>query len=174
MSIPLAWPGIAPLTSLLCAVSAQDKNGGITLAKDYGYVGSETPCHRSRYKAQRIKLAGYRKVSRGSEQDLKDALSQRPVAVGIDAHHPAFKLYQSGVFDIDYCTSHLTHAVLLVGYGTSKDGKAYWKLQNRCTRPLPPRSEPISHLCRPCQLGHKLGPERIWQDFTGKEHVCSE
>ena len=110
-------------------MSAQQQNGGITLAKDYPYVGSETPCKRSKYRAQKIKLAGYRKVKRGSEADLKDALSERPLAVGIDAHHPAFKLYESGVFDIDYCTTHLTHAVLLVGYGTEK-GKKYWKLQN--------------------------------------------
>ena len=102
----------------------------MTLAKDYPYVGSETPCKRSKYRAQKIKLAGYRKIERGNEEDLKDALSERPVAVGIDAHHPAFKLYDSGVFDIGYCTTHLTHAVLLVGYGTTKDGKAYWKLQN--------------------------------------------
>jgi len=83
-----------------------------------------------KFTAQNIRLAGYRKVSRGSEQDLKDALSERPVAIGIDAHHPAFKLYSSGVFDIDYCTAHLTHAVVLTGYGTTKDGKDFWTLQN--------------------------------------------
>lgn len=111
-------------------MAAQDTDGGLTLAKDYPYEGAETKCKRSKFKAQQIRLAGYRKVERGNEQDLKDALSERPVAVGIDAHHPAFKLYSSGVFDIDYCTTHLTHAVLLTGYGTTKDGKDYWTLQN--------------------------------------------
>jgi cathepsin L len=111
-------------------MNAQEKRGGMSLASDYPYEGSETPCKRNKYSAVNVKLAGYRKVARGSEADLKDAVAQHPVAVGIDAHHPAFKLYSSGVFDIDYCTTHLTHAVLVVGYGTTEDGKDYWKLQN--------------------------------------------
>lgn len=111
-------------------MSAQEKRGGMTLASDYPYEGSAFPCKRDKFSPKNVKLAGYRKISRGSESDLRDAVSQQPVAVGIDAHHPAFKLYSSGVFDIDYCTTHLTHAVLVVGYGTDKDGKDYWKLQN--------------------------------------------
>merc|ERR1711998_171546 len=111
-------------------MSAQEQRGGVTLAKDYPYEGSETACKRDKHKAQSVKLAGYRKISRGSESDLKDAVAKRPVAVGIDAHHPAFKLYSSGVFDIDYCTTHLTHAVLVVGYGTTSEGTDFWKLQN--------------------------------------------
>jgi cathepsin L len=109
---------------------AQEHNGGMTLAKDYSYEGSETPCKAGKFKTANVKLAGYRKISKGSEADLMDAVSQRPVAVGFDAHHPAFKLYSDGVFDIDYCTTHLTHAMLVVGYGTSSDGQDYWKLQN--------------------------------------------
>jgi cathepsin L len=111
-------------------MSAQKSDGGMTLARDYPYEGSETQCKRENFAVKDIRLAGYRKIARGSETDLKDAVAQRPVAVGIDAHHPAFKLYSSGVFDIDYCTTHLTHAVLVVGYGTSDDGKDYWLLQN--------------------------------------------
>merc|ERR1712202_90488 len=90
------------------------KGGGITRAKDYPYEGSETSCMADQFKPLHIKLAGYRKIQRGSERDLADAVSSRPVPVGIDAHHPAFKLYESGVFDIDYCTTHLTHVVLVV------------------------------------------------------------
>ena len=59
------------------------------------YQGSQSPSR-------------YRKINKGNENDLMDAVAQRPVAVGFDAHHPAFKLYDSGVFDIDYCTTHLT------------------------------------------------------------------
>merc|ERR1712070_292630 len=57
-------------------------------------------------------------------------MGEQPVSVGIDAHHPAFKLYESGVFDIDYCTSRLTHAVLLTGYGVDDDGAEYYNLKN--------------------------------------------
>lgn len=110
-------------------MSKQGGQGGMTLAKDYPYEGSETPCKSDRYHRRQVKLSGFRKVERGSEHDLQDAVAQRPVAVGIDAHHPAFKLYESGVFDIDYCTTHLTHAVLITGYGES-NGRKYWQLKN--------------------------------------------
>jgi len=111
-------------------LDAQENKGGMTLAQDYPYEGSENPCKRSKFKKNNIRLEGYRKVQRGNEQDLMDAVAQFPVAVGYDAHHPAFKLYDSGVFDIDYCTTHLTHAMLIVGYGTDSGGKDYWKVQN--------------------------------------------
>jgi len=102
---------------------------GLAKASAYPYAGSATPCADKNLKRYPIKLAGFRKIQRGSEDDLQDALAQRPVAVGIDAHHPAFKLYDSGVFDVDYCTAHLTHAVLVVGYG-EENGKKFWKIKN--------------------------------------------
>jgi len=111
-------------------MDAQEHDRGITLAKDYAYSGTEGSCKRDKFKTINIKLAGYRKIKKSNEADLEDAVAERPVAVGIDAHHPAFKLYRSGVFDIDYCTTHLTHAVLVVGYGKTGDGKKYWKLKN--------------------------------------------
>jgi len=104
--------------------------GELTLAKDYPYQGDEGSCKADRFKTVPTHLKGYRKVQRGSEEDLMDALSQHPVAVGIDAHHPAFKLYESGTFDIDYCTTRLTHAVLLTGYGVDDSGQPYYKLKN--------------------------------------------
>ena len=105
--------------------------GELSLAKDYPYEGDEGTCKADRFKTTATHLKGYRKVHRGSETDLQDALSQHPVAVGIDAHHPAFKLYESGTFDIDYCTTKLTHAVLLTGYGVDDSGQKYYKLKNR-------------------------------------------
>jgi len=104
--------------------------GELSLAKDYPYEGDEGTCKADRFKTTATHLKGYRKVHRGSETDLQDALSQHPVAVGIDAHHPAFKLYESGTFDIDYCTTKLTHAVLLTGYGVDESGQKYYKLKN--------------------------------------------
>jgi len=111
-------------------MAIQESRGGLTSAKDYPYEGSDTPCKKSKFKTNSVKLAGYRKIARGSEEDLADALAQRPVAVGIDAHHPAFKLYDSGVFDVDYCTTRLTHAVLITGYGETKDQQKFWKIKN--------------------------------------------
>ena len=75
-------------------------------------------------------MAGYRKIAKGNEVDLLDAIAQQPVAIGFDAHHSGFKLYKSGVFDVDYCTDHLTHALVIVGYGKAEDGKPYYKIKN--------------------------------------------
>lgn len=111
-------------------ILGKEKRGQLTTASDYPYEGREGTCKADRYKSVQTHLKGYRKIDRGNEHDLKDALAEQPVSVGIDAHHPAFKLYESGVFDIDYCTSRLTHAVLLTGYGVDDDGTEYYKLKN--------------------------------------------
>jgi len=53
----------------------------------------------------------------------------RPVSAAVDAHHRPFKLYRSGVFELASCTNHLTHGLLVVGYGKD-NGKDYWKVKN--------------------------------------------
>jgi len=111
-------------------ILGKQKKGRLTKASDYPYEGRESACKAGRYETVKTHLRGYRKIQRGSEADLQDALAEMPVAVGIDAHHPAFKLYESGVFDIDYCTNKLTHAVLLTGYGVDDGGAAYYSLKN--------------------------------------------
>lgn len=59
---------------------------------------------RSKHTAMEVKVSGYRKVAKGSEADLQDAVAQQPVAVGVDASHPAFRLYKGGVYDFPHCT----------------------------------------------------------------------
>jgi hypothetical protein len=60
---------------------------------------------------------------------LANAVGMRPVSAAIDAHHRPFKLYRSGVFSLASCTTHLTHGLLVVGYG-AQDGRKYWKVKN--------------------------------------------
>lgn len=74
-------------------------------------------------------IRGYVNIRKGSEKDLLNAVGMRPVAAAIDAHHRPFKLYRSGVFSLDACTTHLTHGLLVVGYG-KESGKKYWKVKN--------------------------------------------
>ena len=76
-----------------------------------------------------VTLKGYVNVTSGSEDDLVDALaSVGPVTVAIDASHPSFTYYLSGVYYEPECKNDiddLDHQVLAVGYG-SENGQDYW------------------------------------------------
>uniref|UniRef100_A0A3Q3JGF7 Cathepsin 12 n=1 Tax=Monopterus albus TaxID=43700 RepID=A0A3Q3JGF7_MONAL len=62
---------------------------------------------------------------------LADAVATiGPVTVAVDADHPSFLFYSSGIYDEPNCNSNnLSHAVLLVGYG-SEGGQDYWIIKN--------------------------------------------
>jgi len=111
---------------------------GLMKWEDYGYrtqLNSEPECKLSyahcKYKKHKVaqRINGYVNIRKGSEHDLKNAVGMRPVSAAIDAHHRAFKLYRSGVFSLASCTTHLTHGLLVVGYG-EQEGRKYWKVKN--------------------------------------------
>jgi len=111
---------------------------GLMKWTDYGYrtdLNSRPECKlmyaRCKYKKEKVvqHISGYVNIRKGSEKDLLNAVGMRPVAAAIDAHHRPFKLYRSGVFSLDACTTHLTHGLLVVGYG-KESGKKYWKVKN--------------------------------------------
>ena len=60
---------------------------------------------------------------------LKEAVSQQPVSVAIEADTKVFQFYSSGVITSLDCGTNLDHAVLVVGYGTD-NGVDYWKVKN--------------------------------------------
>lgn len=72
---------------------------------------------------------GAQAVEQNNVAALKEALSQQPVSVAIQADQRTFQLYKSGVFDDEDCGTALDHAVLLVGYG-KEDGKEFWIMKN--------------------------------------------
>jgi cathepsin L len=70
----------------------------------------------------------------GDENVLKEAVANvGPISVAIEANGN-FDSYAGGVYDDPECHSdidHMTHAVLIVGYGTDSDtGKDYWLVKN--------------------------------------------
>merc|ERR1740130_1346125 len=114
---------------------------GVMKNEDYGYrteLNSQPRCKlvysHCKYDAERVeqRIKGYVNIQKGSETDLMNAVGMRPVSAAIDAHHRPFKLYRSGVFSLDACTTHLTHGLLVVGYGKTEDDnqKKYWKVKN--------------------------------------------
>ena len=94
--------------------------------------GSDILVPQCKFHKQQVqqRIAGYVNIREGNEEDIKNAVGMRPVSAAIDAHHRPFKLYRSGVFSLGSCTSHLTHGLLIVGYGKDSSGKKYWKVKN--------------------------------------------
>ncbi|XP_077488509.1 cathepsin L-like peptidase [Amblyomma americanum] len=105
-------------------------NGGIDTEESYPYVAQDQDCS---FKQEDVgaTCTGYMGLEAGSEDALKYAVATvGPVSVAIDARSESFKHYTGGVYDEPECTTtYLTHAVLVVGYG-SKDGEKYWLVKN--------------------------------------------
>jgi len=77
-------------------------------------------------------------IKSGSEKALEAAVAKvGPVSVAIDAGHPGFKMYKTGIFYSKECSSEkLDHGVLAVGYDQEKaqdaaaSPKKYWIVKN--------------------------------------------
>jgi C1A family cysteine protease len=80
-------------------------------------------------------VTGFQDVESGSEDAMKEALSEGPVSVAIEADQGVFQFYKSGVVTSKECGQNLDHGVLAVGYGDYKDEKTgdtipYWLVKN--------------------------------------------
>ncbi|KAG2503586.1 hypothetical protein BBO99_00009676 [Phytophthora kernoviae] len=118
------WPGNA--------LEYIQSAGGVCTEDDYPYVSGENTdresCERS-CTPQDVKIHKVVAVPQ-SERGLLQAISGRPVAVGVAAGNPTWKQYKGGV--VSSCTStDLDHAVLAVGYGEgSGSSPAFFKIKN--------------------------------------------
>uniref|UniRef100_A0A8C9AIH9 Cathepsin S n=1 Tax=Prolemur simus TaxID=1328070 RepID=A0A8C9AIH9_PROSS len=104
-------------------------NKGIDSEASYPYKAMDEKCQYDS-KNRAATCSKYTELPYGSEEALKEAVANKgPVSVGIDASHPSFFLYRSGVYYDPACTQTVNHGVLVVGYG-NLNGKDYWLVKN--------------------------------------------
>jgi len=75
-------------------------------------------------------VTGFQDVQSNDVDAMKEALSQGPVSVAIEADQQVFQFYHTGVVTSADCGTQLDHGVLAVGYGTEADGTDYWLVKN--------------------------------------------
>lgn len=104
-------------------------NNGIDSDASYPYKATDQKCqYDSKYRA--ATCSKYTELPYGREDVLKEVVANKgPVSVGVDASHPSFFLYRSGVYYEPSCTQNVNHGVLVVGYGVL-NGKEYWLVKN--------------------------------------------
>ena len=93
------------------------KNGGLDTEGDYPYVaggGVAAQCNAKKSKKAAVTIDDFSDVPVNSEDGLRQALSQQPVSVGVDAL--LWQFYGGGIFHgvFGYCGTSLDHGVLLV------------------------------------------------------------
>lgn len=106
-------------------------NQGITTEENYPYQGSQQTCASTTESTDSVAatISGYETIPNNDEEALLKAVSQQPVSVAIDGSGDAFIHYSGGIVDGE-CGTHLTHAVTIIGYGTSEEGTKYWLVKN--------------------------------------------
>lgn len=114
------------------------QNKGIENYSDYPYVSgsTQTPNPTCQANAPLQPIAGTLSncgaTKKNSESDLESAISQVGImAVAIDASGLGFRLYSSGVYSSDKCSSTaVNHAVTAVGYSNVEESEKYWIVKN--------------------------------------------
>lgn len=109
------------------------RDHGIMSSREYKYTGKQDKC---RFNPRRsvISVRGASRLPKGDEPLLKRALNLiGPIPIAVDASLKSFHTYKSGIYNDDKCKSamkNMSHAVLLVGYGTDRFGRDYWIVKN--------------------------------------------
>ncbi|KAG4204435.1 hypothetical protein ERO13_A04G044100v2 [Gossypium hirsutum] len=103
------------------------QNQGIASEESYPYKQIQETCDTQINEVATI--SGYQMVPKNDEEALLKAVTNQPVSVALEGHGRDFQFYNGGVFTGD-CGNSLTHAVTIVGYGTSEEGLNYWLIKN--------------------------------------------
>ncbi|OHT05695.1 Cathepsin K [Tritrichomonas foetus] len=109
------------------------QNGNFMLDDDYPYISKQNPsCMFDQSKAVG-KINGYFKVDEGDEEGLLKAVgTYGPVSCGVNSFAGSFQHYSGGIYDDrENCRpTIITHAVCVIGYGTSEEGIDYYIVKN--------------------------------------------
>ena len=76
-----------------------------------------------------VSFSGCADVAGSNQLALKEAVSNGPVSIAIEADTRYFQSYSSGVLTSSTCGTTLDHGVLIVGYGAD-NGQLYWLVKN--------------------------------------------
>uniref|UniRef100_H3CUT5 Cathepsin S, ortholog 1 n=1 Tax=Tetraodon nigroviridis TaxID=99883 RepID=H3CUT5_TETNG len=106
------------------------RNGGVDSDSFYPYEHQTGKCRYS-VQGKAGSCSSFHVLPWGNEETLKAAVARvGPVAVAVNAMLPTFHLYRGGLYDVPNCNpKFINHAVLVVGYGTSK-GQDFWLVKN--------------------------------------------
>ncbi|XP_050229827.1 zingipain-2-like [Mercurialis annua] len=105
------------------------KNHGILPENEYPYEAREMKCQTDKLNRGAGTIDAYSKVPYGNERLLLKVVAIQPVSVAICVKDRVFQLYSQDIFTGPCCLT-VDHAVLIVGYGTSKNGVDYWIAKN--------------------------------------------
>ncbi|KAF5892497.1 cathepsin L1-like, partial [Clarias magur] len=109
-------------------------NNGIDTEASYPYEASNQDC---RFKSTAVGATCTKyEVVEGEDALQKAVATIGPISAAIDASHCSFQFYESGIYNEPLCSTNLTHAVLVVGYGKGGSGSSlstadYWLVKNR-------------------------------------------
>ncbi|PPD68472.1 hypothetical protein GOBAR_DD34650 [Gossypium barbadense] len=105
------------------------RNQGITTEESYPYQETQETCDTEKQINKVATINEYQMVPENDEEALLKVVASQPVSVAIEGHGQDFRFYSGGVFTGD-CGNALSHAVTVVGYGTSEEGLNYWLAKN--------------------------------------------
>ncbi|KAE8691846.1 Vignain [Hibiscus syriacus] len=97
------------------------QNQGITTEESYPYEAMQETCDLEKQMTKAATISDYQMVPKNDEEALLKAVANQPVSVSRDGSGQNSKFYNGGVFTGE-CSSRLTHAVTIVGYGTDEEG----------------------------------------------------
>ncbi|XP_047200271.1 procathepsin L-like isoform X3 [Hippoglossus stenolepis] len=105
------------------------RNKGVDSEISYPYEAKDRKCRYS-VKGKAGHCSNFNVLPKGDEIALRDeTASVGPISVGVYSKLPSFHQYRRGVYNDPKCSSSVTHAVLVVGYGTD-NGQDYWLVKN--------------------------------------------